>query len=428
MGKFLLWLTNLAFPFAALGVLAGFVCSPRRRVLTHLKQELKERFAREPFADIPKQALWLHCASVGEVKSVAGLIKELKAFYRKEVIVTTSTAAGKAQAEKNPDIAKALLAPLDFYPFTRRFVQTIRPYRLFVVEREIWPNMLEAAERQNVPVLLMNARISEKSARAYQKVRPLFARLFSKVAGAAMQNAEAAERYAQLGLPQERMAVCGNVKYDTLHDKPAKLKQAQALIQQLGWEQAPVLVCGSTHPQEEALILAALPAWAEEGIKVIFAPRHLERKADIAAALQKQPLAYAFSSEKEQPFASNCAILCADEMGILQSLYACATLAFVGGSIEPCGAHNLLEPAILSKTVLFGKSFYNTPDVAHALLTYGGGVLVDETNLQETVLRLAKDPAGLDNMAAKARRTALSFMGATQKTMDMVKNYERKSA
>lgn len=428
MGKFLLLLTNVAFPFAALGVLLGFVFSPRRRVLKHLKQELKERFAWGSGLAIPQEALWLHCASVGEVKSVRGLIKELSAFYKKKIVVTTSTAAGKAEAEKNPDIAKALLAPLDFYPFTRRFVRHARPYRLFVVEREIWPNMLEAAEQASVPVFFINARISEKSARAYQKVRPLFARLFSKVAGAAMQNAEAAERYAQLGLPQERISVCGNVKYDTLNDKPTKLDRVRALISKLGWENNPILVCGSTHPQEEALILQALPAWAEQGIKVIFAPRHLERKADIAAALQKQPFAYAFSSEKEQPLAPNCAILCADEMGLLQSLYACCALAFVGGSIEPCGAHNLLEPAVLSKTVLFGKSFYNTPDVAQALLTYGGGVLVDETNLQQTVLRLVQDPAGLDNMAAKARQTALTFTGATQKTMDMVKNYERKSA
>ena len=114
-------------------------------------------------------------------------------------------------------------------------------------------------------------------------------------------------------------------------------------------------------------------------------------------------------------------------MGFLQSLYACASLAFVGGSIAPRGAHNLLEPAILEKTVLFGKSFYNTPDTAHALLSSGGGVLVDENNFKSTVLRLCKDSAGLENMAAKARQTALSFKGATQKIMGAVKDYERKT-
>ena len=426
MGNFLLFLTNLAFPFAAAGVLLGFLFSARRRVLKTLKQELKERFALEDPSAIIQGALWVHCASVGEVKSVAGLLKELKAFYKKDILLTTSTAAGKAEAEKNPTITQALLVPLDFYPNVRRFLRAARPHRLFIVEREIWPNMIAACEKENVPVILLNARISRKSTKAYHYVLPLFKMLFSHVGLACMQDQDAARRYASLGLPQERIFVCGNVKYDTLNDRPAKLKEAKALIKKLGWTQAPVLVCGSTHPQEEELILKNAPAWAEQGIKIIFAPRHLERREEIKVALKKQPLAYGMLSDKKLP--QNCAIVCADTMGFLQSLYACAGLAFVGGSIAPRGAHNLLEPAILGKTVLFGKSFYNTPDTAHALLSHGGGVLVDENNFGATVSRLFKEPAVLENMAAKARQTALGFKGATQKIMEAVKNYERKSA
>ncbi len=424
MGNVLLFLTNLAFPFAALGVLLGFVFSPRRRVLKTLKQELKERFALEDPSAIPQGALWVHCASVGEVKSVAGLLKELKKFYKKELLVTTSTAAGKAEAEKNPDIAKALLAPLDFYPNVRRFLQAARPYRLFIVEREIWPNMIAAAEKEGVPVVLINARISRKSTQAYRYVRPLFDMLLGRVSLACMQDEDGARRYESLGLPRQRIFICGNVKYDTLNDRPAKLKEAKALIKKLGWEKSPVLVCGSTHGLEEELIVKAAPVWAQEGIKVIFAPRHLERKEEIRAALKKQPLAYALLSDKKLP--KNCVLLCADTMGFLQALYACGGLAFVGGSIAPRGAHNLLEPAILAKTVLFGKSFHNTPDTAHALLAAGGGVLVNEENFQQTVSRLFKEPAVLENMSAKARQTALGFKGATQKIMEAVTNYERK--
>jgi len=425
MGKFLLLLTNLAFPFAALGVLLGFVFSARRRVLKHLWQELKERFALEPSGSVVQGALWIHCASVGEVKSVAGLIKELKRFYRKEILLTTSTAAGKAEAQKNPDIAQSLLVPLDFYPFAYRFVRLARPFRLFVVEREIWPNMLAAAQRAGVPVSLVNARISQKSTRAYKYIRPLFRTLLGKLFWAAMQDQDGAVRYQSLGLPAERTFICGNVKYDTLSDKPARLAEAKQLIKQLGWEKDFVLVCGSTHPAEEELILKALPEWAAADIKVIFAPRHLERCAEIKNRLAEQSLPYGFLSEGKYP--SSCALLCADTMGMLQSLYAVGRLAFVGGSIAPRGAHNLLEPAILQKVVLFGKSFYNTPDTAHALLLSGGGILVDELNLKDTVLRLCKDEAALDNMAAKARQTALSFKGATQKIMEVVKTYERKT-
>ena len=425
MGKFLLLLTNLAFPFAALGVLLGFVFSARRRVLKTLWQELKERFALQREGDIPQGALWIHCASVGEVKSVQTLIKQLKSLYQKEVIVTTSTVAGRSEAAKNPDIQKALLVPLDFYPFSSRFVRLAKPYRLFVVEREIWPNMIYAAQKVGVPVMLVNARISQKSTRAYRLVKPMFEMLFSQIALGAMQDQDAAKRYGSLGLPQEKIIVCGNVKYDTLNDQPAKLKEVNALIKKLGWQESPILVCGSTHPAEEDLILKAAASWAEAGIKIIFAPRHLERKEEIKTIWQKQNLPFAFFSEKKFP--KNTAVLCVDTMGFLQSLYACASLAFVGGSIAPRGAHNLLEPAILEKTVLFGKSFYNTPDTAHALLSSGGGVLVDENNFKSTVLRLCKDSAGLENMAAKARQTALSFKGATQKIMGAVKDYERKT-
>ena len=288
MGNLLLFLTNMVFPFAALGVLLGFVFSARRRVLKTLWQELKERFALEKEGAVIQGALWVHCASVGEVKSVSSLLKELKSFYQKDILVTTSTVAGKAEAEKNPDIKQALLAPLDFYPFSARFVRLAKPHRLLIVEREIWPNMIYAAEKQQVPVFLINARISQKSTRAYQWIRPLFTMLFSRISLAALQDEDAAKRYSSLGVPADKIMVSGNVKYDTLNDQPKKLKEAKELIKKLGWEKDFILVCGSTHPLEEDLLLNFSKQWAEEGIKIIFAPRHLERKEEIKNAWQKK--------------------------------------------------------------------------------------------------------------------------------------------
>ena len=249
--------------------------------------------------------------------------------------------------------------------------------------------------------------------------------IFSRIALAALQDEDAAKRYGSLGISEDKIMVSGNVKYDTLNDQPKKLKEAKELMEKLVWKNDFVFLCGSTHPLEEELILKFAAQWAEEGIKIIFAPRHLERKEEIKSTWQQQPLSFAFLSDKKYP--SKTAVLCVDTMGFLQSLYACASLAFVGGSIAPRGAHNLLEPAILEKTVLFGKSFYNTPDTAHALLASGGGVLVNADNLKATVSRLSKDPAALENMAAKARQTALSFKGATQKILGAVKDYERKT-
>lgn len=424
MGKLLLFLTNLIFPLAALGVALGFLCSPRRGLLKHLYQELKERFGLEKDGEIPQGALWLHCASVGEVMSMKEVISRLKKFYKKEVIVTTTTEAGKETALKNPDITQAFLAPLDFYPSCKRFIRLAKPHRLFVVEREIWPNMLAAAHQAGVPAAIINGRISAKSARAYSFIKPLFKEIFSTLSFAALQTQEAACHYEKLGMDKTKIFVCGNVKYDTLNDNPGKVGEVEKMLTELGWNGRKILVLGSTHPAEETMLFRAAPDIIKTGAKIIFAPRHLERKPEIETSLRQSGLHYGFISTGK--FDKNTDILCADVMGLLQSLYACASLTFVGGSVVPRGAHNLLEPAILSKTVLFGRYFYNTPLTAQSLLESGGGVLVNETNFKETVLRLLADPAQLENMSEKARKTALSFKGATNRIMEVVNNYERK--
>ena len=424
MGKLLLFLTNLIFPLAALGVALGFLCSPRRGLLKHLYQELKERFGLEKDGEIPQGALWLHCASVGEVMSMKEVISRLKKFYKKEVIVTTTTEAGKETALKNPDITQAFLTPLDFYPSCKRFIRLAKPHRLFVVEREIWPNMLAAAHQAGVPAAIINGRISAKSARAYSFIKPLFKEIFSTLSFAALQTQEAACHYEKLGMDKTKIFVCGNVKYDTLNDNPGKVGEVEKMLTSLGWNGRKILVLGSTHPAEETMLFRSAPDIIKTGAKIIFAPRHLERKPEIETALRQSGLHYGFISTGK--FDKNTDILCADVMGLLQSLYACASLTFVGGSVVPRGAHNLLEPAILSKTVLFGRYFYNAPLTAQSLLESGGGVLVNETNFKETVLRLLADPAQLENMSEKARKTALSFKGATNRIMEVVNNYERK--
>ena len=425
MGIILLFLTNLIFPVAALGVVLGFLFSGRRGLLTHLAQELRERFGLEKENEIVQGAIWFHCASVGEVLSIKEIITHFKEIYGRDVLITTSTQAGKETALKNPQVKQALLVPLDFYPSCRRFIRLARPYRLFVVEREIWPNLMEAAFQAGVPMALLNGRISDRSARAYALIKPLFSRVLNHLAFAALQTQEDAARYQRLGLPQQRSYVCGNVKYDALNETPANTNQIDELFKNLGWSGKQIIVLGSTHPQEEIMLLRAAPELIKKDIKIVFAPRHLERMPEIRATLRQSGLAHVFASDTE--FIKNAGILCVDKMGLLAALYSRAALTFVGGSVAPRGAHNLLEPAILAKTVLFGRYFYNTPHTAQALLESGGGVLVDEYTFKSVVLRLLADKELLDNTAQKARNTALNFKGATQKIREVVENYERKS-
>lgn len=423
MAQFLLLLTNLAFPFAALGVVLGFLFSGRRGLLKNLAQELKERFALEKPEDIIQNAVWIHCASVGEVMSMKEIISRFKKLYNRPILMTTTTQAGKNTALKNPQIDQVLLAPLDFYPSCRRFIKIAQPYRLFVVEREIWPNMLAAAHKANLPAALINGRISQKSTTAYKWVKPLFAYVLGTLRFAALQDEKAAARYKSLGIEEKNIFVCGNVKYDTLSDTPTKIKEVNLLLKELGWQNKRIFVLGSTHPLEETLLFRAAPEIIKQDCKIIFAPRHLERMAEIKDTLRQSGLKYALISDKK--YSKDTDILCADVMGLLQSIYTCAILTFVGGSIVARGAHNLLEPAILGKAVLFGKHFYNTPDTAHALLEQGGAVLVTENDFKETVLRLLGDSSQLGNMAQKARKTALGFKGATDKIIEVVKQYEQ---
>lgn len=425
MGLFLLFLTNLAFPVIGLGVLFSFLFSGRRGLLKHLTQELRERFGLEKEGTIVQNAVWIHCASVGEVLSMREVISRLKKFYKREIILTTTTQAGKETALKNPQIKQVLLVPLDFYPSCKRFIRLAKPHRLFLVEREIWPNLLEAAHQAGVPTALINGRISQKSTRAYCFLKPLFKRVLRHLMFAALQTPDAAKRYKQLGMDENRIIVCGNVKYDTLSDAPTHLSEVDNLLTSLGWNGKPLLVMGSTHPQEETMLLRAAPDLIKQGIKIIFAPRHLERGPEIRRTLRQSNLHYTFMSDRK--FQKNTDVVCADQMGLLPSLYARASLTFVGGSVAPRGAHNLLEPAILSKTVLFGKHVDNAPYEAQTLLENGGGSLVDLYNFKSVVLRLLGDPAQLENMSGKARLTAESFKGATNKIMEVVQNYERKT-
>lgn len=426
MGIVLLLLTNLAFPFAALAVVGSFFFSSRRGILKNLRAELKERFGLEQPGDLPQGAIWLHCASVGEVSSMKEIIVRLKEFYHRDILVTTTTQAGKETALKNPAITKAVLAPLDFYPSCRRFIRLAKPHRLFIVERELWPNLLESAYQAQVPTALINGRISKKSTRAYLLLKPLFKRVLSHLHFAALQTEEDKSCYHRLGMAAEKLFVCGNIKYDTLSDKPQRVEQMQQLLSALGWLNKPIFVLGSTHPQEEVLLLRNAADILKTGTKIIFAPRHLERRAEIEQALRQSGLSFAFASQTD--FNKDTDILCIDTLGLLQAAYSFATLTFVGGSIAPRGAHNLLEPAILSKTVLFGKYFYNTPLTAQALLERGGGVLVNEANFKEKVIALLTDTPQRENMAAKARATALSFQGATNLIMEVVHNDEQRNS
>lgn len=415
MGIFILILINVFCPLIALLIVLGFVFSSRRRVLKTLFTELNERFV------IKKQSfqgpcLWFHAASVGEIKSIENIALALKQKYNMPVLVTTLTKAGQKAAQKINAFDYALLAPIDFYISVRRFLKFYQPKMLIIVEADLWPNMIYASQKRGVKVGILNGRLSKRSAKRYTILKPLVNLLLPSISFICAQSEEISKRYIYLGANKKRVFTCGNIKYDALTDNPNRLEEAQEIINKLSWKDKKIVVCGSTHEQEEKIILSA--ANALKNVKFIIAPRHLERVKQIKNNLKGTDYKYTFLSDFTP--GKDTQILIADTMGLLGALYKTGTIAFVGGSIVKKGGHNFLEPAILKKPVFFGKYYYNTTDVATKLLKTGGGILVNKTNFNKILSKYLNDEVLLNKAAQSALETAQSFKGATQKSLEVI--------
>ena len=416
MGILILILINIVCPFVALIIVLCFLMSSRRGVLKTLFTELKERFV------IKKQSLngpciWLHAASVGEVKSVANIAADLKAKYNLPILVTTLTKAGQKAAQKINTFDCALLAPIDFFLAVKRFLKFYKPKMLIIVEADLWPNMIYASANAGVKIGIINGRLSERSAKRYKILKPLMNLIISKISFICAQSDEIRKRYISLGAPKNKVFACGNIKYDALNENPKRLDEAKEIINKLGWQNSKILVCGSTHELEEKIIFST--AKTLKDVKFILAPRHLERAKQIKEFLTKTNFKYAFLSTLDQAQADT-QILIADTMGLLGALYKVGTLAFVGGSIVKRGGHNFLEAAILKKTVFFGKYYYNAPDVAKKLLKSGGGVLVNKTNFSKELKKYLSNEILLNTSAQAALDNAISFKGATAKSLEVI--------
>ena len=416
MGIFILILINIFCPFAALIIVLSFLISSRRGVLKTLFTELGERFVIKKSA-FPGPCIWFHAASVGEVKSIAAIAQKLKEKYNLPVLVTTLTKAGQKAAQKIKVFDCALLAPIDFYFIIKRFLKFYKPKMLIIVEADLWPNMIYASAMAGVKIGIINGRLSKRSAKRYKLLKPLVDLLLPQISFICAQSEEIKKRYISLGAKKDCVFACGNIKYDSLTETPNRLDEAKQIINKLSWQNSKILVCGSTHDLEEKIIINAAHAFKD--VKFIIAPRHLERAKQIKENLQKENLKFAFLSNLAAA-PKDSQILVADTMGLLGALYKVGTLTFVGGSIVKKGGHNFLEAAILKKPVMFGKYYYNAPEVASKLLKSGGGVLVSKNNFNKELKKYLEDAVLLNTSAQAALDCALSFKGATEKSLEVI--------
>ena len=336
------------------------------------------------------QPVWMHCASVGEVNAALPLLGALRARHPETpLLVTTNTPTGRAVAvqEMGADITHAYL-PLDFNFSVARFLRTVRPRCLVVMETELWPNLYQQCATLDIPLILINARLSERTLRAPALLRRAYAHALGQVAAILARSDADASKFRRLGAPMGRLVIVGNIKFAATGPTPAQSSQALSTHDPVG---RPYWLAASTHPHEElhlARIWRRLPATSE---LLVIAPRHPERRHAILKELA--PLGFEIAvRSRGDAVKPTTRIYLADTLGELQSLMKHAVFVFMGGSLIPRGGHNILEPARLAKAVLVGRHMDNFAEETHSLLAAEGLLMAkDDRELGFALERLLTD-------------------------------------
>ncbi len=380
-----------------------------------------ERFG---FVAAPAQTgvIWVHAVSVGEVQAAAPLIRAL--CRRAPVMVTTTTPTGSRQVRRlfGDEVLHAYI-PYDLPGAVRRFLRRMRPRLLVVLETELWPNLFHLCRRDAIPVVLVNARVSARSAAGYRRVRPLVRATLDCLAAIVPQSRVDAERLLELGADRGRMSVTGNLKFD-VELPPSLLEQAQALRRILGVNR-PVWIAASTHEGEEGRILDAFDEVRERFPEtlLVIVPRHPGRFARVSALCRHRGHRTVLRTQGVvcPPGAS---VFVGDTMGELPAFYAASDVAFVGGSLVDAGGHNLLEPAATGVPVLTGPHLGNFTEVAGLLVRAGALRKVHDTaELARAVAELLGDAPLRRRMGECGQRLVDRNRGIVGRLLELLEPY-----
>ena len=367
-------------------------------------------------------SIWVHAVSVGEVNAAEPLIKALReAYVNAPLVVTTVTPTGSERVRQLfGDSVYHVYLPYDLPFAVSRFMKRVRPRLAIIVETEIWPNLYFACKKRGIPLMIVNARLSERSLRGYRPLQGLVRSALGCVRQIAAQSRTDAARYRLLGVEPARIVVSGNLKFD-MPVPYAAVQAGEELRRQWG-HLRPVWIAGSTHEGEELPVLEAhlqvlkrLP-----DALLLIAPRHPERFRAVESAVRSLGFSVATRSADRVPSAAH-QVFVIDAMGELMQFYAAADLAFVGGSLVPIGGHNVLEPAALSRPVLVGPHTFNFEEITLTLIGEGAAVrLADASELGAAVLQLLRDAERRKSMGMHARVVFDSERGAVQRVMELI--------
>ncbi|HEX9821708.1 MAG TPA: 3-deoxy-D-manno-octulosonic acid transferase [Methylomirabilota bacterium] len=415
-----------------------------RRLASGVPLHLRERLGLGRHEPAAAPCGWIHAVSVGEAIAAAPLVEGLRRTWPGlPLVVSTVTETGaRVVRERFGGVARHRYLPLDFPGAARRVIASLEPAFFIGMETELWPNLLRALAARGVPTMIANGRLSDRSFRRYRLVRSAMRRVLGHVTVFAMQSDEDARRVIALGAPAERVVVTGNLKHEPLPD-PAGVADLWHRLLGLAPGQ-PVWIAGSTHRgEEEAVLDAHRQARAEHpGLALVLAPRHPERVGEVMGLVRSRGFLPVRRSELPQaasPRSSNGppveratlaplapTVIVLDTVGELAQLYSIGDVVFVGGSLVPLGGHNMLEPALRGKPVLFGPHTSNFREAAAIVLAGAGGQVVSDADELATELkRLLDDPARRALMGGAARAAAASRHGAARATLDLVARYLR---
>jgi len=371
------------------------------------RRHLRERFGYYRDAKNEKPLLWVHAVSVGEARASAALVRALAAAHPgHELLVTCMTATGRdALKELHGESVRIAWLPYDYPGSVRRFLEHYRPHLALLVETELWPNLIAACAAFGVPVLLANARMSEKSARGYRRAGGLSRPAFGALTLVCAQSAEDAARLRELGAP--RIEVTGNLKFDSAPDD-AKRAAGKAWREHLG---RPVLLLASTREGEEKLLLDALPAWDGKRL-VLVVPRHPRRFGEVALLSQSR------RSSGQLPGAQDRVYL-GDTMGEMDFYYAAADVAVIGGSFAPLGGQNLIEACAAGVPAVLGPSMFNFAEATRLALAAGAALQAnDAPGAVAEALRLLSSAQERKERGLAGKALCEAHRGATQKHVD----------
>ncbi len=372
--------------------------------------------------------IWIHAVSVGEAVAIKGLVVQLrKAYPQKKIVISTVTATGNK-------IAKALVnegdfltyLPLDFSFIVKRVLKRINPCMFIIAETEIWPNLISCLHKLQIPIVTVNGRISDSSYGGYRAIKFFIRPILRMVKQFCVQTDLDARRLESLGVDKQNIQVTGNVKFDLNLEAVTEI-DCLAYRQKLWlFQDDKLLVCGSTHPQEEELIFKAYQELliAFPKLKLLIAPRHPERSNQISRLAADYGFVPVFISSITGacPTCMNNPVFILDTIGELFNYYSAADIVFVGGSLIKHGGHNILEPASLKKPIIFGPYMFNFRDISELFLANQAALMAGNSQeLADKVKELLNSNLMVKGIVERAYELIIKNRGATNKNIQIIK-------